>query len=182
MITKDKDVHINQGDIFKNVEYIESIKIENGEITVNKIIYPLAVVLTQECDLVQDYSSRSKQNDDKKLISIILAPMYNFEHFILGNHLSELNMAMRIFSSKKDSTENKTLIQNETPRYHYFNFGYEVDLPKCVVDFKHYFTVNLTELEAKIDEDYICSLSPLYRERLVQRFSNYLSRIGLPEK
>ncbi len=35
-------------------------------------------------------------------------------------------------------------------------------------------------LESDKKNDFICRLKPLYRELLTQRFSNFLSRIGLP--
>lgn len=163
-------------------------RFQDGILTISKIVYPLAVVLSQECDLEQDYKSRhpdegKSPNNDKNLLSIIMAPMYNYDHFILGEHLIELDMEMQKFPLKKGNTEStdmRNLKNNETPRYHYFDFGNEIDLPKSVVDFKHYFTINLQELEKTMQSKYVCALAPLFRERLVQRFSNYLSRIGLP--
>ena len=174
---------IKQGDIISDVEYIEYIDVENGVIRASKINFPLVIVLTQDCDLTWDYDSRTngKGNQDKYLFSVIVAPLYNYEHFIAGEHLSELGQKMQTISPKPDRTDNKNLRNNETPRYHYLEFDETVPIVNSVIDFKHYFSVSVTRLQQHKKDHYICSVSELFRERISQRFANYLSRIGLPE-
>lgn len=173
---------INQGDIISDVEFIEAAEEIDGIITVAKIIFPLVIVLTQDCDLTWDFDSRQigSSNQDKYLFSIIVAPLYNYEHFINGDHLSELHQKMAIIPSKMTATANKNLRQNETPRYHYLEFDSTVPIVNSVIDFKHYFTVNVQKLQKQKTEHYVCSVSELFRERISQRFASYLSRIGLP--
>ena len=73
---------INQCDIFKDVEFIEYVREEGDVITVSKVVFPLAIVLTQSCDLLQDHNARKRNieehtgNQDKFLISVIV-PIYN---------------------------------------------------------------------------------------------------------
>ena len=55
----------------------------------------------------------------------------------------------------------------------------ELELPPLIMDFKHYFTIPLKTLESKLN-DRICTIEPLFRESISQRFSFFLSRIGLP--
>jgi len=132
--------------------------------------------------LAQDHtfrwSEKPSSNQDKWLFSILVAPLYNLEQVFTGQHLSELNMAMGTISRKK--TPGKNLMQNETPRYHYLDFPNEVALVPSVVDFKHYFSVNVVQLKQHKAEKFVCQIGELYRENLSHRFSNYLSRIGLP--
>src|SRR5690606_16030735 len=109
--------------------------------------------------------------------SVLVAPVYNFEHFIAGEHLSTLDIAAHRLNSKQKAL----LMKNQNPRYHYFEFERSSTIPNSVVDFKHYFSVSLLWLENKLAASCICGISPLYRELVSQRFSNYLSRIGLPE-
>ena len=45
---------ISQGDIYKDIEYIEYAFEKDGYIHISKIIFPLVIVLTQDCDLAQD--------------------------------------------------------------------------------------------------------------------------------
>lgn len=183
--TNDKRLdRIEQGDIITDVEFIESVEEKDGIITVSKIIFPLVIVLTQDCDLTWDFKSRNSEktvNQDKYLFSVIVAPLYNYEHFITGEHLSELNQKMRLISSNPNKTDNKNLKENETARYHYLDFDETIQIVNSVIDFKHYFTVNIQKLQEHKKRHYICSVSELYRERISQRFANYLSRIGLPD-
>ena len=182
-INDEKTDRIKQGDILSDVEYIEYVDIENGIIKASIIKFPLVIVLTQDCDLTWDYASRNREkgDQDKYLFSVIVAPLYNYDHFSTGDHLSELGQKMRALSPKLTATENKNLMSNETPRYHYLEFDDAVPIVNSVIDFKHYFTVSVTKLQEHKKSHYVCSVSELFRERISQRFSNYLSRIGLPD-
>lgn len=102
--------HLQQGDILSDVEYIEYVDENSGEITVSKIIFPLVMVLTQDCDLTWDYDSRTSDkqtNQDKYLFSVIVVPLYNYKHFIKGEHLSELGQKMQTVNSKPSKTDNQ---------------------------------------------------------------------------
>jgi hypothetical protein len=177
-----RNSRIAQGDIIRNVEYIEYISEKAGAIEVAKIIFPLIIVLTQDCDLAQDYRFRwSKANtetQDKWLLSVLIAPLYNVEHVYTGEHLSELAMTMERINRGRSPGEN--LRKNETPRYHYIEFPKHVPIAPSVIDFKHYFSVNVGYLKKVRQENFKCQVSELYREDISQRFSSFLSRIGLP--
>ena len=71
--------------------------------------------------------------------------------------------------------------ENELPRYHVLRFNGQVAIPDSIIDFKHYFSVNIENLQKKKREGFVCQVCPLYREKISHRFSNYLARIGLPE-
>lgn len=177
---------IQQCDIFQNVEFIEYAIETDNTIEVSKIVFPHVIVLTQACDLQQDTNARErlskegKGNQDKLLISVIVAPLYNFEDFRLGTHLEQLGMKMQEQGPRK-RTKCDNIIKNETKRYHYLNFDESVPLVESVIDFKHYFTVTASYLRQKYDSSYVCSIDSLYREQILQRFSFFLSRIGLPD-
>lgn len=174
---------VRQGDVFPNVPYYESYREIDGEFELTMFEFPYVVVLTQDCDLEQNKDERDRcQNvqdnskQDKHLISVIVAPLYNAEHIFSGTHLSEIGISSQQFSSKP-----KGLVQtNQNARYHYIEFENSVLVPNSVVDFKHYFSVSLKWLEGGLNRR-LCGLEPLYREHLSQRYSNYLSRIGLPD-
>lgn len=178
-----KRERIFQGDIFKDIEYIEGAEEKEGIIEISKIVFPLVIVLSQDCDLAQDFKYRKnspeRNNQDKYLISVIVAPLYNAEHVYEGNHLSELGLVMK--SINKNKSPGDFLRNNLNPRYHYIEFS-EKDVNICdsIIDFKHYFTVNLNYLLSIKKNNYVCKVNELYRERISQRFSNFLSRIGLP--
>ena len=119
-----KDSRLSQGDIIRDVEYIEYVSEKSGNIEVSKIIFPLIVVLTQDCDLAQDYKFRwsksERRNEDKWLLSVLVAPLYNLEHMYTGEHLSDIGMTMGTI--KRKNTQANNLFNNEIPRYHYLEF------------------------------------------------------------
>ncbi len=115
---------------------------------------------------------------DKKILSVIVAPLYNAEHLYNGEHLSELEMEMAKINRRKSPGNN--LRQNQTPRYHFIEFPENIPIVPSVIDFKHYFTVNVEYLKRHKKKNYVCQIDVLYREDISQRFSSFLSRIGLP--
>lgn len=193
-VTTQISSRINQGDIYRDIEYIENVLIENNEIKVSKIIFPLVVVLTQDCDLQQDSAYRiedvqTPNSDNSRLFSVIVAPLYNEEMFLAGEHLNDnktITMKMteipKYGKKSKITTQYNNLINNETPRYHYLEFPENVGIVNSVIDFKHYFTVNIDNLMKYKESRFVCKISELYRENVSQRFAFFLSRIGLPNK
>lgn len=174
---------ISQGDIFRNIEMLEYAIEKDGNIEISKIEFPLVVVLSQDCDLEQDFKNRwgrpRKSDQDKYLISVLVAPLYNAEHVFQGEHLEKLDLKMRNINSGSPSIKEK-IIDNEIPRYHYLTFPSEVPIIPSIIDFKHYFSVNVENLKTLKKQFFVCKISELYRERVSQRFTNFLSRIGLP--
>ena len=86
----------------------------------------------------------------------------------------------KIAKKGKLSTKYKNLIDNEIPRYHYLKFSEDIPIVSSIIDFKHYFSVDIEYLKKHINENFVCQVSELYREHISQRFANFLSRIGLP--
>lgn len=181
---RDKNNRINQGDIFKNITHIETWEESGDELKISRIHYPYIVILSQDCDLEVDALVRSQKVDDKALVSVLAAPLYNFDQFLSGEHLQYLEIKARgiIKENKKGNltTEYKRLTNNETPRYHIIEFPPEAKLVKLIVDFKHYFSISSDYLQKVRVSNFEYPLDFLYREKLSQRFANYLSRIGLP--
>lgn len=112
------------------------------------------------------------------LVSVLVAPLYNVEHVYAGDHLTHLGMRMRTINKKK--TEGNSLRKNETPRYHFLQFDEDTPIVDSVVDFKHYFSVNVEYLKAIKPENFVRRVAEIYREDISLRFANFLARIGLP--
>lgn len=181
------DGQIHQGDIYKDIDYIEYAEIVDGRVEISKIRYQYVMVLSQECDLTQDYSERKKDSNDSKVFdkllqSVIVVPLFNYEQFRTGSHLSNFGYTMATDYSNPKKTPAKTLKQNNNPRYHYVEFDDTIPIIPSVIDFKRFFTVDINTLYKFRSQNYVCSLNPLFRERVSQRFANFLSRIGLPVK
>jgi hypothetical protein len=174
--TKQKLTRIRQGDIFGDIEVIEKISIVGDKLVKDALIFPYVVCLNQECDLLSDYRV-TQRNKDSSLLHLAIAPAFNFDQYLSGSHWG------RIFNGeggKRDSSRIQLIMKNEIPRYHYLYFA-EGDMPEMIVDFKHFFTINRDVLYDQMDKR-ICSLEDLFREKISQRFSYYLSRIGLPDE
>ncbi len=182
-VNKDKLEWVSQGDIFKDVDYIEYVVEKDGVIEASKIRFPLIIVLSQECDLRYDFKFRSAKSEtktqDKLLLSVLVAPLYNVEHVYAGEQLSELNIIMEPINRNK--TPGEDLRKNLRPRYHYLEFPADIPIVSSVIDFKHYFSVNVDYLRELKKENFVCKVSELYREDISHRFASFLSRIGLPE-
>lgn len=184
-INKANSDRVRQGDIYSKVPYYESYKELKGEFELTIYEFPYVLVLTQDCDLEQNKSARNKEPapkqqvltvNDKHLISVIVVPLYNSEHLFSGTHLAELE----INTLTQNSAQKNLIKTNQNPRYHYIEFNEDIILPNSVIDFKHYYSVSLDWLESS-SKNRICGINPIFRELISQRFSNYLSRIGLPE-
>lgn len=184
-VGKRRLARVSQGDIFREIECVEYVSEKKGILIVSKIIFPLVVVLTQDCDLkwdAQQRKTRVEQNvgsQDKQLFSVLVAPLYNAEHVYEGTHLSELGLKMASVPRKGNS--GSMLKNNERPRYHYLEFPPEINVVPSVIDFKHHFSLSVGYLEKRRTTKFVCRLSELFRENLSQRFAAYLARIGLPE-
>lgn len=168
---------ISQCDIFEKIEIIENLQIDKSLITVEKISFPYIICLNQACDLESDYKNHiNNKNKDNQLLHLLVAPVFIYDQYKSGTHWGDIFNCDTI---KKD-TLNK-IKQNDISRYHYLKFPQnETNIPELLIDFKHFFSVNRNFLYTKINMR-LCSLDHLFREKISQRFSYYLSRIGLPE-
>lgn len=181
-VRKQKVARVCQGDIFRNVEFIESLSESGSFIEISKVTFPLVLVLTQDCDLEQDYRVRwsrsNTRSEDKQLLSVLVAPLYNVEHVYAGEHLADLGMSMEPIN--KNKTPGQKLRNNETPRFHFLSFPADVPIVDSVIDFKHYFSVHVSYLKRIKRNQCVCKVAEIYREDISQRFASFLSRIGLP--
>ncbi len=159
-----------QWDILHNLEY-------------NGILLRYAVILTQECDLQQDYSSfldlewKTLKNYDKFITHILICPAYVSDLFCSWKHIDEKKQ-MRTFNS---ADLLKIRRNDEQKRYHFLQWNDELKLPELVLDFKNFITIPRDDLYSIYNEVYHCSINELFKDDLSHRFCNFLSRIWLPE-
>ncbi|MCK4521179.1 MAG: hypothetical protein KAU20_01305 [Nanoarchaeota archaeon] len=178
-IKEDNKYQISQGDIFQNFEYVRWAKLVNGDLEVDSIKIPFFIVLTQSCDLEQDFEDRNKlksEKRDKYIQSILVCPAYIAESLRYGNHLKKFDLIMESYNSKTWPN----IRENNNPRYHFLGKNNELKLPTLVIDFKQYYTIPTHIFYEIYKKHYLGALKPLFREDLSHRFAFYLSRIGLP--
>lgn len=172
---------VNQGDIYRDVKIVNKIfppEKEGDTIKYEVRNFPYLVVLSQDCDLLNDVNCRAStiKNQDKYLQSILVSPAYHFEQFKGGTHLDAFGMKMDV---KGKDTMNE-ITRNQVNRYHYLNTDSEKQVPELVIDFKHYYAFPREYVYQFLEKNYLVTIDVLFRESLSQRFANYLCRVGLP--
>lgn len=148
-------------------------KLQENKVVVQPITHPFVVVLSQDCDLLQDFERRQAGKSEDLLSSVFLCP---------ASDVTEFETA-----SKKGRQEKKLIKQNQFPRFHYLrdlpagDDSLKEGLPELVLDFKRVF-------RAPTDEVYYwlatskrrCRLVAPYSDHLCNRYSAYIGRVGLP--
>lgn len=156
-----------QGDVLRDIKF-------------SSAVLNYAVIMSQDCDLELDYKNRQKtgevSNNDKFLPTILVCPAYTSEQFFKGEHID--GWKMRPFINDK---EQEKIIKNNENRYHFLGGESKLSIPDLVIDFKHFYTIPTEIILLQSKSSYLATVNELFRERLSQRFSNYLSRFGLPE-
>lgn len=173
-----RKARICQGDIFQDV----LISIGSGSNTIHiEANLEYAVVLTQDCDLQQDFDERTKrpkpEKGDKHIDTILICPAYPLEEFAKGTHIKDRQMD----TFNKDQINKKVKKNDVFKRYHYLAEDLDNGVPELVLDFKHFITAPRKFLYSQRKLNYVASINEIYREDLSLRFANFLSRIGLPD-
>lgn len=170
---KPEDGRPCQGSFYKDIRLVVSVAIDvRGEIkNFESYEYPYVIVLTQECDLVQDdggreilsklsseangddaqFNTKVKEGRDRLLPSVLLCPAYPGESFREGSHIPSIllredpeivkNPSIKYGVPAKTAKQYERIRSNNESRYHYLGACSELRVPATVLDFKHYFTL-----------------------------------------
>lgn len=176
---------LRQGEILTNLKQfklnIESLR--SGKPSVEPIIHPFAVIVTQDCDCEQDYKPRRDGTVSSATIPSIL-----FCELVQAESLRNRDKG----KPKIDITSEiwKQVRINKNERYHFLELvPTESDasgegLPELALDFKRYFTIPTEEVYYRLEIGEAkrrCRLISPYLEHLTSRFNYFQSRIALPE-
>ena len=172
---------ICQGDIFRNVYKAGVTKEE-----VIENVYPYVVVISQDCDLQFGVTKgdNSESNGELHLSNqflpnILFLPAFPASHVREGEHLKVL---YKIEQDRINYERWQLIKQNRNERYHYLPSYLDFQIPELAIDFKHYFSLPTgSSMVRQLNNYYLATVNELFREDLSRRFSNYLSRIPLPE-
>jgi hypothetical protein len=146
------------------------------ELRITPMLHPFAVVMTQDCDLEQDFRARDGQNkSDKRIPNVLFCQIITAE---------ELRGGVGITSDIW-----KRIRNNKDERYQFLQVvargedSHDEGLPELGVDFKRYFTMPTDEVYRRIargEAQRRCFLNSPYLEHFSSRFAYFLSRIALP--
>ena len=171
----ESDQPFRQGEILSDIRRyrVDPASVADDLPAVIAVLYPLAVVITQDCDVTQQ--GRPAAGSDPHLPCILLAEVTTAEH---------------LRGQKDVNTSTWKLIrQNREERYHFLEaVPKECDsagegLGELALDFKRYLAVPTDELYALVDANCArrrCVLHSPYMEHLCNRFGAYLGRVALP--
>ena len=156
-------IHICQGDLFQKFDYVRwaFLDSETEEIKIDQITIPFFVVLTQACDLQQDYKDRNENNggkQDKVIDSVLVCPAYIAELVKQGKHLEKLRITREQYNSERWNV----IKRNNNARYHFLKEDKKLKIPELVVDFKQYYTIPTKVMYEILKKHYIGSMKELF--------------------
>lgn len=176
---RDPQGHVlRQSDILRDISTFVVKEIQDDVPHGELLKREYSIVLTQDCDLEQDYKARFDENvtEDKVLFGVLLCGAYPENLIKAGTHRT----GAQVYGNK----EWKPLTRGGEPRYQYLGY---VPQAECVLvaDFKDFFVVPGDYLYSSLtDTDNparrLAEIDTPYREHIMQRFAWYVMRIGLP--
>jgi hypothetical protein len=190
---------LHQGEILGGLVLVRQVlgSIGTQDVEINEVTVPLAVLLTQDCELEQDATARALEAQASANPDLLIdadvqkkhssAPKYKVDSVVFCELVPTANLKA---SAAQQKELWKRVTQNLDPRFHCLEeVPLEGDsrgegLPSMGCDFKRFFTVPTDEVYKRMELEQIvrrCYLSTPYAEHLLQRFCNFLARIPLPE-
>jgi hypothetical protein len=179
---------LRQGEILSDVLQLcvdpESI-VSSGEEAFYYLTHPLAIIISQECDLDLEFRARrqiphpsGKVPDARTQIpNILFCEVFHSDDLRSQQSLNS-DMMRRI---KSNSDERYQYLRQVSSAEDALGEGI---LP-LAIDFKRHFTIRADEVYARLTvvrtTKRRCRLKSPYMEQVSARFSRYLSRIALPE-
>jgi hypothetical protein len=144
-----------------------------AEPELDTILHPLCIVISQDCDLEQDFRAR-QDGKVASLPSVLLCEASSATE-LKGN-----------VPAGKDIW--KRIIQNKDERYQFLQAVAAVQdamnegLPELGIDFRRYFSVPTDELyeQFNLGTRRRCRLVSPYKEHFMNRFAHFVARVGLP--
>lgn len=176
---------LRQAQILSNVLYrrqtLRSVKTDrDAEIAL--VVHPLVLVMTQDCDLHQDFALRTtippeqlEEHEPKLLPNVLLCEI--------------APMSALLARTPKGKDIWKRIIQNNDDRYQVLEeIKADQDasgsgLPDLGIDFRRIFTIPTDELYVQLERGALrrAVLTSPFKEHLCNRFGHYLSRVALDQ-
>ena len=181
---------LRQGEILSNVVELQFVLDDSIgttgrlELEADAIQHPFAIIVSQDCDLEQDFKFRFNYvgNVRHELPSILFCQAGDVDEFKKSGLYKSL-FDSRTFEGdfKKNNAFRFHFIQGIQAEFDACNQG----LPELGMDFKRYFSLPTAEVYHRIMLTHTYRRSVLqspYREHFSYRFYNFNNRIALPEE
>lgn len=186
--------NLRQGEIVSNliqVHFDLNSYVSTSEYRAIERIHEYAIIITQDCDLEQDFRARTTDSSQHRLLpNILFCEVELATELRYGSSNPDYPQDKQARHSKlMNSATWKAISQNKDERFHYFQKVrpdedlQQEGLPELCLEFKRYFTVPTDEVYFRIDQGQTkrrCKLTSPYLEHLSSRFHYFHSRIALP--
>jgi hypothetical protein len=150
----------------------------SDDLNVEPVTHPVAIVLSQDCDLEWDYRARRADAEDAKQIpNVLFCEVIDAETF-RGRRDIKSDIWRRI---KNNSDERYAFLESIPVDQDALGMG----LPDLGVDFKRYFALPTPEVYSQIESGTASKRSRLrspYLEHFCSRFFRFQARVALPRE
>ena len=180
---------IRQAELLKSVSEFQVVANPDGdpaEVFTRRIEHPLVIVLSQDCDLEQDFDFRFPAAEDPPSHSDIEVHPRTLSHIILCDVFEEGELKQRVPESF-GSRDYKRIDQNQNERYHRFDgagvAGTAEEIEPLFLDFKRHFSIPCSSAYEQLDSGPMgrtARLPAYYLHDLNHRFYSYLARVAIP--
>lgn len=179
------NTQLRQGEIITGLIQYQLVldSVGQPELTIDEKIHPYAIILSQDCDLEQDFRIRNSdpatQRETDKVSNVLFCEVVTAEN--MRGVANVTGITTEIW---------KLIRQNKNDRYHFLEQvaaaqdATGAGLPELGLNFKRYFTIPTAEVYRQLEINIAqrrCRLISPYLEHLSDRYGNYLTRIALPE-
>jgi hypothetical protein len=170
---------LRQGEILTNLVQVclQPDTLFSGAPVLDPMIHPFAIVMSQDCDLDQDFKARQGQgSDEKKLPNVLFCEVITAEQ-LRGFEGINSTIWARV---KINKDERYQFLQRVASAEDSLGEG----LPELGIDFKRCFTLPTNEvyLRIEVDTNRRCRLVSPFLEHFCARFAHYLCRVALPQE
>jgi hypothetical protein len=187
------DGGLRQGEIISNLtQFLPKLEIPTkpDQILGRYLTHPYAIVVTQDCDLEQDYKARRENAKKHRLLPNILFCELELANELRNSKINNESLPVEKREREVNSAIWKEIAKNKHERYHFFQrITTDCDLQNAglkelAADFSRFFTIPTDEVYFRIEKNLTqkhCFLLSPYLEHFSLRFHYYHSRVALPE-
>ncbi len=173
---------LHQGEVLSSLVQmkvnIDKLSASNStEPTIDRIVHPFAIIVSQDCDLEQDFNSNSegKTAIGQLLPSILFCEVGEADKVRSGPPSLASDIWRRVKSNKDERYQflQKVAVEQD---------GQGRGLPALALDFKRYFTIPTDEVYFRLkgEAKRHCVLVSPYLQNFINRFFHFQMRVALP--
>ncbi len=183
------DGPIRQAELLASIAEFQAIPDTDGdptEVATRKVEHPLAIVLSQDCDLEQDFNVRHPAEQPQPDRETVETSPTALTHILLCDAHEESELKKRL-PSTFGSKDFRRIAGNQNERYHRIE-GADIEgtgttIEPLFLDFRRYFSIPCSAAYEQLSPGTArrtARLPAYYLHDLNHRFYSYLARVAIP--